>query len=143
MPRYDYQCRECGSVAEHVFTMAEKPDLLACECGGQAASLINGDVEVLVKGNQRPMKLTGTCVPVGWERGNTDPDVQERRYAEIINSERKAVRANDKKAIRNGFRKIASVPRELHRMRTNQYGKSYWQEDTKAKLKSDGLLHTD
>lgn len=140
MPRYDYQCAECGEVAEHTFTMAEKPDVLSCDCGGVSTSLISRSIEVLVTGNTRPFKLDATCVPVGWEHGNTDVAAQERRYSKMIAETKKAAIANDKQAIKGGVRCIGRVPRELDRMRRNQYGKDYWQQDTKKRLAEDGLL---
>lgn len=142
--RYDFQCADCGATEEHRFRMADKPDHTRCSsCGGRAESIISADIEVLVHGNQRPFKLSETCLPVGWEKGNTDADGQEAAYAEIINRERKLACETDKKAIKNGIRKIATVPRELHRMRTNQYGKDYYGSDVKSKLKADGLLFKD
>ena len=143
MPHYDFKGRECGIVREHYFRMADMPDHLTCGCGGRAESVISDTIEVLVKDNQKSFKLDHTCLPVGWERGNTDADKQERRYKKIINEERKAARASQKRAIKNGIRKIASVPRELHRMRTSQFGKDYYETDTKKKLKEDGLLFGD
>lgn len=144
MPRYDYRCPDCESVREFVFRMADKPAVVACDCGGLAESVISEDIEVLVRGNQKAFKLDHTCLPIGWERGNTDADKQERRYQKILAESRKAAQANDKKAIKGGIRMIARVPRELHRMRTNQFGKDYYETDTKQKLKEDGVyLHKD
>lgn len=146
MPRYDFQCAQCGAIEEHTFRMADKPDHLACGCGGQASSIISDQIETIVKGNERPYKLDGLCLPVGWENGNTDADAQERAYAKIIASERKQALEVDKKAIKGGIRKIATQPREHHRLRTRQYGRDYYSGDAadiKAKLKSDGLLFKD
>jgi hypothetical protein len=108
-----------------------------------SASIIANGIQVIMKDNPFAMKPDQFDLPIGWERGNTDPDVQERRYAKMIREERKQVRAVDKQAIKNNLRKIASVPRELHRLRTKQFGKDYWQDDTRAKLKREGLLHVD
>jgi len=143
VPRYDYECQSCGDVREHVFRMAEKPDTLPCECGGVSASLIADGIQVIFKDNQLPIHLDKFDVPIGWERGNTDPEVQEARYAKKIREERKRVREYDKTARKNNLRLIASVPRELHRKRQRQFGKDYWQDDTKKKLKRDGMLHVD
>lgn len=138
--RYDFQCAECGAIEEHQFRMADKPDHVACKCGGRAESLINANIEAIVKGRERPFMLNETSRPVGWERGNTDCVAQENYYSQLVQSERKAAAAADKRAIKNGIRKIATVPREFHRMRTQQFGKDYYRDDTKAKLKADGLL---
>lgn len=138
--RYDFQCAQCGAIEELSFRMADKPDHVTCACGGRAESLISRYVEVLVHGNERPFKMDPSFLPVGWEKGNTDAAAQQREYSRIIERDRKLAKQNDKKAIKNGLRLIGRVPRELHRMRTNQYGKDYYREDTKAKLKSDGLL---
>jgi len=137
--RYDYLCHSCGAETEVVRSIKDAPAPVSCSCGAEMRQQFC-DIEVIVKGGERPFKLDPLCVPVGWEHGNTDPEKQERRYKRIIERDRKAARANDKAAIKGGIRKIATVPRELHRMRTNQYGKDYYETDTKQKLKSDGLL---
>lgn len=143
MPRYDFRCEACESVQEHTFSMAEKPDVLACECGGEMHSMFSSTVEILAKGNTREFKLDASCVPIGWERGN-DGQKQAERYRQIVAESRKMARAGDKKAIKNGVRLVGKVPRELDRLRKKQYGKDYYQTDTVEKLKSDGLyLHGD
>lgn len=140
MPRYDYQCDDCGEVREFVFRMAEKPDTVACSCGGSCSSVISDRIEVLICGNEKKYALDALSVPVGWERGNTDAEAQERRYAKIINESRKQAKAVEKQAAKRGMRLIARQPREHYRMRTKQFGKDYYQSDVKRKLKEDGLL---
>ena len=129
--------------------MAEHVAVLPCECGGIARQVF-GDVQVFVKCNQRPFKLDATCVPIGWERGNTDPQKQQARYERRINGYKKLAQQNDKQAIKGGIRHIGSVPRELVRMRRNQYGPDYLDPsvnsptEIKEQLKSDGLyFHKD
>ena len=122
--------------------MAEKPDTLPCACGGVSTSLI-AECEFILKDSPFAMKPDQFDLPIGWEKGNVDPDKQEARYGRMIDADRKRSRAYDKKAIKNGIRKIASVPRELYRLRQRKFGKDYWQDDTKNKLKRDGLLHVD
>lgn len=141
--RYDFQCAQCGAIEELSFRMADKPDHVTCACGGRAESIISSNIEVLVHGNERPFKMDPSFLPIGWEKGNVDGAAQERAYSKLIAEERKLARQNDKQAIKNGLRKIGSVPREMHRMRTNQYGKDYYRSDTAAKLKADGLLYVD
>ena len=130
--------------------MAQHVPAVPCECGGTATQVFNADVQVVAKGNQRPFKLDGTCVPIGWERGNTDAEQQQRRYEHIVARDKKAAQENDKQAIKNGIRLIAKVPRELERMRSNQYGAGYFDptQNTRAelveKLKADDLyMHRD
>lgn len=104
---------------------------------------------MLVRGNQRPIKLDWTDMPLGWERGNGNAKKQEERYDEVVNETKKRALAVDKQAIKNGIRHIATVPREMHRLRSKQYGKSYLDPasqstaELKGKLKSDGLLFKD
>lgn len=150
MPTYCYRCDRCGEEQEAWHTITTPaPDTLGCSCGKKAKRVFSADVEVLVKGRERPMKLDHTCVPIGWERGNTSAAKQEARYSREIQETRNRAHAVDKQAIKNGIRHIAKVPRELHRMRTNQYGKDYYDPsqqsvgELKAKLKSDGLLFKD
>lgn len=130
-------------------SIVSKPDTVPCECGGVAERIINWDGNTIVKGSERPYKLDWTSVPVNWEHGNVDPNAQQRRYERHIAEKRKLAVQNDKKAIKGGIRQIASIPRELWRMRTNQYGKDYFSASTqstaelKTKLKADGLLFKD
>jgi putative FmdB family regulatory protein len=142
MVRYDFKCQQCGAIEEHVFSMAQKPDHLTCECGGRAESLISLTAEqVLIKDGERPFKLSALDMPVGWQHGNTDCEKQEARYRKIVARDRKLAADNKKKAIKGGIQKIATVPRELDRLRKKQYGKDYWSEDTERKLKQDGLFY--
>lgn len=140
MPRYDFQCRSCGAVEEYTFSMAAKPDHLACGCGGRAESLISDSIEVLVKGNQYAFKLNKYCVPVGWEKGNTDAELQEQRYSKILRRNRKLAQDNKQKARKGGIELIAQVPREMDRLRKQQFGKDYYEHDTIDKLRRDGCL---
>lgn len=146
MPTYTYQCSICGEGQEHFLPMSQRKSSVPCECGAEAAQVFDWQGESLVKGGSRPFKLDGACVPIGWEKGNTDAEKQERRYQSLIGERKKAAQANDKQAIKGGIRMIASVPRELMRMRQNQYGKEYLdpsrQSSTELKdqLRSDGLL---
>lgn len=145
MPTYTYRC-ECGVEQEKNCSLSERTDQLPCECGKSAEQVINWRGDCTVKGNQRPMKLDPTCMPIGWERGNVDAAKQERRYDRLIRERKKRALEVDSQAIKNGFRHIASVPRELQRLRSNQYGKDYFDPaaqslgELKAKLKADDLL---
>lgn len=147
MPTYAYKCSSCEEEQEHWLTMSQRTDTMPCACGGVANQVFNWGGETLVKGGERPFKLDPLCVPVGWEHGNTDCAKQEARYAQMIGEARKNARKNDKQAIKGGIRQIAKVPREIVRMRQNQYGKSYYDPSSqsagelKAKLDADGLLH--
>lgn len=140
--RYDYRCDQCGAEREVVRSIKDQPLPVACGCGSAMDMQFSADVEIMAKGGERPYKLDATCMPIGWERGNTDVQAQQGRYKRMIDGERKRARAADKTAIKQGFRKIASVPREFHRMRTNQYGKDYYETNAKEKLRADGLLFT-
>jgi len=142
--RYDFQCESCGAIEEHVFSMAGKPDHLQCKCGGLASSLFSADVQVVALGNQKDFKLDGwNNRPLGWERGNTDAAAQERAYSRIVKNTRTAALANDRQAIKGGMRMIARQPREHNRARLHQFGKDYYRDDIKKKLKEDGLLFKD
>jgi putative FmdB family regulatory protein len=150
LPTYAYQCESCGTRHEKVVAMSQHSEVSTCACGEQAQQVCNWQGDVIVKGNCRPFKLDGTCVPIGWEHGNTDVDKQQARYSKLIAEKKKLARHNDKQAIKGGIRHIASVPRELYRMRRNQYGKDYLnpaalsEKELVAQLKSDGLyLHKD
>lgn len=122
---------------------------MPCACGAKAERVYDfSRVQVCVLGNQRDFKLDATCVPIGWDKGNT-AEKQEARYRKLIAENKKKALAVDKQAIKGGIRHIATVPREFHRMRSNQYGKKYFDPasqsttEIKQKLKSDGLLFKD
>ena len=151
MPTYVYCCETCGTRHDKIVAMSQHSPVSTCVCGCKARQTFDEwSGEVLVKGNQRPFKLDGTCVPVGWEHGNTDVQKQDERYRKLIAEKKQLARKNDKQAIKGGIRHIASVPRELYRMRRNQYGKDYLnpaalsEKELVSQLKSDGLyLHKD
>lgn len=146
MPTYTYKCSSCEEEQEHWLTMSQRTDTKPCVCGGVASQVFNWGGDSCVLGNERPFKLDKFCVPIGWERGNTDCDAQEARYAKIIGNHRKLAVKNDKAAIKGGIRHRGSVPRELMRMRQRQYGKSYLDptqnspKEIESQLASDGLL---
>lgn len=55
MPRYDYECQNCGFVEEKIFKIADKPDWTTCrECGGPAKSIIGGLRPAYVQGDFEP-----------------------------------------------------------------------------------------
>jgi putative FmdB family regulatory protein len=143
--RYGYKCDACGSERDVFRSMSEAPQPVACECSATMHQTFNANVECCVKGGERPFSLGATSMPIGWDKGNTG-DAQERRYKQLIDSTRKEALKNDRQAIKGGIRHIAKVPREFHRMRTQQYGKAYLDpaeqsaDSIKEKLKSDGLL---
>lgn len=118
---------------------------MPCGCGGTAVKIINWRGDCVVKGTERPWKLDERCAPIGWNHGNTS-EAQERRYTKIVEETKKLAVANDRKAIKGGVRQIAKVPREVLRLRQNQYGKDYLDpasqsaDEIKSKLRSDGLL---
>jgi putative FmdB family regulatory protein len=144
VPRYDFECISCAQVQEMVFRMADKPDSVTCPlCGGVMHSQIARDVEVLVMDVSKPFVKDMFSLAPGWHKGHADPDRYERQMREVVQEDRNAAKAVDKQAIRNGWRKIATVPGGIQRMRMRQFGKRYWEEDTKKKLKQDGLLFKD
>lgn len=148
MPTYTYRCEACGEGQEQFLPFSAYKPEVPCSCGELARRTYEDCPEVLVKGNQRAIKLDATDVPIGWQSGNRDPEVQEKRYERLINAKRKLAIENDKAAIKGGIRQIASVPRELDRLRRKQFGKDYWdttngKDDIKAKLKADGMLFKD
>jgi len=149
VPRYDYRCGECGAEVEIQQSISTPPpEFVDCaECAARAARVFDfSKVQVCVRGVQRDFKLDASHVPVGWEHGNTDAKKQERRYTKIVEETGARARAVDKQAIKGGIRHIATVPRELHRARSNQFGKDYFDPasqsvgELKEKLKADGLL---
>jgi putative FmdB family regulatory protein len=146
MPRYGYQCPSCDAAFDVTCSWSDYRPEQACECGGLASRVFDTTFEVCVKGNQLPFKLDATCVPVGWEKGNTDADAVERAHAKMVASYKKRAKEVDKQAIKGGIRHIARVPRELARMRNKQFGKDYLDpsaqsaKELKDKLKADGQL---
>jgi hypothetical protein len=130
-------------------SMKDHSPTVQCGCGTLASQVFNWQGESFVKGNERPFKLDASCVPIGWEHGNTGPRQQER-YSKLIAEKKKQARRVDKQAIKGGIRHIASVPRELYRARRNQYGMDYLnpaattEKELVDQLKADGLyLHKD
>jgi len=149
MPTYTYECGGCGAVYERRTSMQDHSPTVACGCGTLAEQVFNWQGDSFSKGNMLDYKLDASCVPIGWERGNTDVDQQQQRYSTMVQETRKRARKNDKQAIKGGIRHIAKVPREIVRMRSNQFGKDYLDPsaqsvtELKSKLKADGMLFKD
>lgn len=149
MPTYTYACEACGVEQEHHTPISAHTATVPCGCGSLAAQVYNWQGETIVKGQQYAFKKDAACLPVGWEHGNLDPDRQEQRYAKLIRETKKRARQVDKQACKGGIRHIASIPRELVRMRSNQFGKDYFDpseqstKELKDKLKRDDLLFKD
>lgn len=149
MPTYTYECPSCEGRQEHWLGIASHPDAMPCKCGGTAEQVMNWDGGTIVRGRTRDFKLDAMSVPVNWEYGNTDVAAQHRRYEKHIGEKRKLAIQNEKAAIKGGFRQIACIPRELDRMRSNQFGKDHFSTTTqsigklKEKLKADDLLFKD
>lgn len=149
MPTYTYECGSCHERQEHFLSIKDHPQEMPCGCGGTAVRVFDWEGQTIVRGAERPWKLDASSVPIGWLDGNTAQE-QEARYTRHVESLRRRAQAVDKQAIRGGVRHIASVPREVHRERSKQYGKDYLDptkqtgKELKEKLKSDGLyLHKD
>lgn len=142
MPRYDFQCQGCGDIAEHLFSMSQKPDTLACRvCGGEAVSVITELADPIVKNVAWTIPHDKRAMPVGWQHGNTDHEAQERRYAREQNDlQRRSHELKRTGGHREDMRLAGKVPRELFLARQKQFGKDYWQNEGKAALKREGLL---
>ena len=145
MPTYTYECAACNKRHELITSISARKAEVPCECGGTADRVFDWQGHSFTKGVERPWKLDATSLPIGWLDGNTGAK-QEKRYRKIVEEKRKLARRNDRKAIQQGIRHIASVPREVLRERNKQYGKDYLDptiqttSELKIKLKSDGLL---
>lgn len=143
MPRYDYECDSCGASAEFTFRMEEMRETVRCSCGGTGRRAFHTCPEVLVKGNQYGHSLSALDVPVGWQRGNTDPEAYERNMWAQQAALKKVVQENKGHQHKTGIRHIGSIPLVVDRMRRRQFGNDYWQTDIKDKLKRDGCLLLD
>ena len=50
MPRYDFQCQECGITFEVTKSMHDNAETLCRDCQGKCSNLITGGAGVLFKG---------------------------------------------------------------------------------------------
>jgi putative FmdB family regulatory protein len=53
MPRYEYQCKQCGFRFERRQAVTEAPLEECPECGGPVRRLISGGAGLIVKGSER------------------------------------------------------------------------------------------
>lgn len=146
MPRYGYECSRCHAGFDLTCSWADYRPEQVCECGGMASRVFDTSFEVCVKGNAPKFELDASCVPIGWEKGNTNAAAAEAAHGRKVRGLKRKAKEVDKQAIKGGIRHIASVPRELHRMRSKQFGKDYWdpasqsKDEMKDKLKRDDQL---
>lgn len=95
-------------------------------------------VQLAVKGFKK-YKPTALDVPVGWERGLTNPAKNHERFKEHWREQKKLANAAKSGAIKRGFRHIADVPYEIDRIRRRQFGNDYWRNNVEQHLKDEGL----
>ena len=90
MARYDYQCKECEHIEEHIHSMKEKPKIKCSKCKGKMESIITGGLAGYVD-----------KIFVGdlWDK--CDVDIRDPQYA--------------RKAMEHNFRKgrILQTPEQI------------------------------
>jgi putative FmdB family regulatory protein len=50
MPKYDYKCRECGTVQEVVHSIKESPEVVCLTCGSSNTFRMVGATRTIFKG---------------------------------------------------------------------------------------------
>ncbi len=134
MTRYDYECGLCGSVRELSFSIAEKPETVACDCGGSASSVISGGQMAVVLG--RPWECSKPVFPGRWENGVTAEQRQLEIKANHALLKAQAMESKARGTDRN-VRHIASIPAEEYAARATE-SPGYWEENLVEKCKKDG-----
>lgn len=93
--RYDYECESCGAAIEHSCLMADRPDALVCQCGGNAARVFRSVPESFVRGRPFDFDPSKNLPSFGRQFGRTDAQ-QHAHYKEVIERKRNAVHADNR-----------------------------------------------
>lgn len=111
--RYDYECGSCGLVWEHSCPMSQRPDTLACKCGGTARQVILSVPHCHVKfGEYRYNKAKN--VPSMGARFGRSPEQQHETYRRIFDAQRKQVAAERRSlSKKDGVQYLGGMPAEM------------------------------
>lgn len=90
--RYDYECSQCSQRWEHSCSMAERPDVLPCPCGGEAQQIISCVPDSFVKGRPFTFDPSKNVASYGRQFGRSDAQ-QHQHYQRVIEQQRQQVAA--------------------------------------------------
>lgn len=99
MPTYEFQCGDCGSHTEQVFSMSEMPDSVACGCGHRAGRVISSNSNVFVRNREYVFDKSKNVRSFARDFGVSDQKHHEnyRKKFEGIKQRQKAMRASKHK----------------------------------------------
>lgn len=144
--RYDFQC-DAGHTTERSFSMADKPDDIACPaCNRRAASLLNVPKMVFVRDREWQFDKRKNVPNQGWKKGVSDQQ-QHRHYVEMVQTAKKrqrAMRRDDGRKHDDGWEHLGRVPIEMHESIVEQQGdREFWQKAAQSGELKQVLKKTD
>jgi len=112
MPRYDYECGQCGCREEKVFSMADMPNSITCSCSGEAVRVIDSAPNSFVANREYTFDK-GNCVQgFGNKYGRTDAQ-QHKHYQEYFGDIKKRKSKLTPSQRNQGMEWVGGMPGEM------------------------------
>ena len=112
MPRYDYECTNCQSREERVFSMAEMPSSVVCPCGEDAVRVMDRAPDSFVANREYVFDKAKCVQGFGKDFGRTDAE-QHRHYEEYFGDIKQRKRKLSSKQKNNSLEWIGGMPGEM------------------------------
>ena len=112
MPRYDYQCTNCESLEERVFSMASMPQSVVCHCGSDSVGVITSAPQSFVANREYVFDKAKCVQGFGKDYGRTDAE-QHRHYQEYFGDIKKRKAKLSSKQKGQGLEWIGGMPGEM------------------------------
>lgn len=90
MPNFEFKCQECESVTTEFFKIADRPEVITCDCGGTAKFQLSAP------------NIMGTALPDGTKRKGW----AEMREASKINKQMANEKPENRKEMAKEIRKL-------------------------------------
>jgi predicted nucleic acid-binding Zn ribbon protein len=137
---YSFQCVECESVQEWTGSCSEKPDELACGCGGRMLQLL-GNFSVIVKTPERKMTAAEVHSATVAKATMTDSQAARQRAKDRagIAEMRKVAEESRRSASSKGDapRLVASMPMRYFKEKNYRKGNGWLSNDSKESIKRE------
>lgn len=112
MPRYDYECSFCSNREELVFSMAEMPSEVDCECGSKAVRVIDSAPESFVANREYVFDKANCVQGFGKDYGRSDAE-QHRHYQEYFGDIKRRKKKLSSKQKNSSLEWIGGMPGEM------------------------------
>jgi len=142
MPTYEFECRDCGVLIEHVCSFSKKPSQLACDCGGEADHIISWNDNSFVKDRPFEFDQSKNVRSNGRLFGKTDKQHHEH-YRGYFDEMKKLQDRRNRSGAKQNCQWIGGMPGEMVDSISEHEGKEAVYKDPVTFLKKTGLYAGD